>query len=135
MQGPVAESGLPTLGARSERFSSRPSEPAGGDEEPYFCTATIPDGGIAKVSALCLVSPPLLAYRARSTTLVRSSALAQRVPSTDASPWNFQTLLRWCATETSRSSRSPGVTGRRNFALSIPRKYMSEVDASNGSVA
>src|SRR5258708_32847256 len=37
--------------------------------------------------------------------------------------------------DTSRSSRSPGVTGRRNFALSMPRKYMSEFDESNGSLA
>ncbi len=36
---------------------------------------------------------------------------------------------------TSRSRRSPGVTGRRNFALSMPRKYISEFDASNGSLA
>ena len=47
-------------------------------------------------------------HRARSTTLARSSALAQSVPSTAASPWNFQTLVRWCAIVTSRSSRSPG---------------------------
>jgi hypothetical protein len=33
------------------RFSSRPSEPVGGGEEPYSRTATNPDGGIAPVSA------------------------------------------------------------------------------------
>ena len=34
-------------------------------------------------------------HRSRSTTLASSSALAQSVPSTAASPWNFQTLVRW----------------------------------------
>ncbi len=33
-------------------------------------------------------------YMVRATTLARSSALAQSVPSTDASPWNFQTFVR-----------------------------------------
>ena len=85
--------------------------------------ARIDDGGRVDAMALTRARVRLLtAQPPRSTTLASSSPCAQSVPSTLASPFSFHTLVRWCTTVTSRSRRSPGTTGRRNFALSMPRK-------------
>src|SRR5690606_6382833 len=73
------------------------------------------------------------AHGERSTIEARSSPCAQRVPSTQASPRIFQTFERCCITSTRKSSLSPGTTGCRNFALSMPRKYMRLRSASKGS--
>src|SRR5204862_6624902 len=66
----------------------------------------------------------LHAHGRRSTTVASSSASATSWPSTNASPRIF-IVRRFADSSVSWNlSWSPGTTGRRNFAPSMPTKYM-----------
>src|SRR5262245_65037774 len=61
----------------------------------------------------------------RSTTIARSSASATSCPSTVASPFILAVAPRNLTSVRWKWIWSPGVTGRRNRAPSMPMKYMS----------